>query len=450
MQDLVYKNEKPLFAIAAVLAAIFWLVALYFSKGLVLIYVFIAWLFYLFAQSGFIAWIKGNGVEVTPEQFPDLYQHFDSCCQKLSIDKKPRLYLMNGEGMLNALATKFLRTEYVVLFSNIVDALERKPSLVKFYMGHELAHLKRKHLTWAPLLFPVLWLPLLGAAYSRAREYSCDRHGLACSDGIADASFAMAVLAAGERRWSEVNFTAYNLQLDDTRGFWMSFHELCADYPWLSKRVARLIGASKDQDGDIPRRNAFAYLFALLVPRTGMGPAGPLIIIAVIGILAAVAIPAYRDYLQRSELAAMQAQYEPQQSGYDSSADYGYGNDSSTEPTDTTATSSGADNEAMLANALTGMQIVSAAYIDAYQANPTQQIALPMMNLSEDELLAMGIVSIEFSEFAMTAWLNAIDANSGDYHYVRIAGAYEESGDGMYAQCTDSSLSVEQLDGICR
>lgn len=448
MPDLIYKNEKPLFAIAAVLAAIFWLAVLYFSKGLVLIYVVIAWLFYLFAQSGFIAWIKGNGVEVTPEQFPDLYQHFDGCCQKLGVEKKPRLYLMNGEGMLNALATKFLRTEYVVLFSSIVDALERKPSLVKFYMGHELAHLKRKHLTWAPLLLPVLWLPLLGAAYSRAREYSCDRHGLACADSAADASFAMAVLAAGERRWSEVKFPAYQQQLDDTRGFWMSFHELCADYPWLSKRVARLLGSNEGAAGNIPRRNAFAYLFALVVPRTGMGPAGPLVIIAVIAVLAAVAIPAYRNFMQRSELAAMPASDDSQHADYDNNTDYGYRDES--EASDHYATTSDAENDASLANALTGMQIVSAAYIDAFQTNPSQQIALPMMNLSEDELLAMGIISVEFSEFAMTAWLNAIDANTGDYHYVRIAGAHETDGNGMYAQCSDSSLSVEQLAGICR
>ena len=30
-------------------------------------------------------------------------------------------------------------------------------------------------------------------------------------------------------------------QLRETRGFWMSFHELCAAYPWHTKRVARVL-----------------------------------------------------------------------------------------------------------------------------------------------------------------------------------------------------------------
>ena len=460
MQDRVYSNEKTLFAIAAVLAALIWVALLYFTMGLVLIYVLIGWLFYLFVQSGFIAWIKGNGVEITPDQFPDLYQHFDQCCNTLGVDKRPRLFLMNGEGMLNALATKFLCTEYVVLFSNTVDALERKPSLVKFYIGHELGHLSRKHLTWAPLLFPVLWLPLLGAAYSRAREYTCDRHGLACADNTEDACFAMAVLAAGERKWADVKFTAYNRQVDETSGFWMSFHELCSDYPWLSKRAVRLVGASKGSDGDVPNRNAFAYLFALFVPRTGMGAAGPLVIIAIIGILAAVAIPAYKDYQQRAAMAAMQADMAAQETAYQDDAgsetnvgDYGTVDEASAyNSADDTANSGldSAENEAALANALTGMKIVSAAFIYAYQNNPTQAVELAQLNMTESELQELGIVAIEFSDSAMIAALNAIDPATGDYHYVRIAGAHEEAGSGIYAQCTDSSLSIEQLDGICR
>ena len=462
MNELIYKNEKPLFVIACVLAGLFWLALVIGTVGLALIGVAVFWLIYLFAQSGFIAWIKGNGVEVTADQFPDLYNHFQSCCQKLEIEQPPRLYLMNGEGMLNALATKFLNTQYVVLFSNTVDALERKPSLVKFYIGHELGHLKRRHLTWQPLLLPVLWLPLFGAAYARAREYTCDRHGLACADSTADACFAMAVLAAGERKWAEVKFTAYNRQVEETSGFWMSFHELCGDYPWLSKRVAALMNTGNG-NGQVPTRNPLAYLFALFVPRTGAGGGAPIIIIAIIGVLAAVALPAYKDYQQRAAMAQMQAEMEAmtateaptaEPSEFDDSTtdasedDEEYGEEFSASETPTVDNSA---NAAELQRALTGMQIVASAYIDAYQANrgKSAPLTLAKMDLKQTDLAELGILIIEFTDYAMTATLDVIGPD-GDAHYLRLAAGHEEEGNGMYAQCSDTSLSAEHLIGICR
>ena len=47
-------------------------------------------------------------------------------------------------------------------------------------------------------------------------------------------------LAAGHRRWRTLNVEAYRHQAVESGGFWMSFHELVADYPWLSKRMARV------------------------------------------------------------------------------------------------------------------------------------------------------------------------------------------------------------------
>ena len=87
---------------------------------------------------------------------------------------------MQGGGVLNAFATRFLGRNYVVLLSDIVDAMEEHPDGVSFYFGHELGHIRRHHLTGNLLRAPVLWLPLIGAAYSRAKESTCDRHGRAC------------------------------------------------------------------------------------------------------------------------------------------------------------------------------------------------------------------------------------------------------------------------------
>lgn len=164
-------------------------------------------------------------------------------------------------------------------------------------------------MVWLPILFPAGVLPLLGAAYSRAREYTCDRYGLVCCQDSEDAIAGVAALAAGGRRWKTLNSLVYAGQSAASRGFWMSFHELIGDYPWLVKRVAALKALAANQAVKHPRRHLLAWVFALFVPRFGIrggggGLTSVIIVVAVIGILAAIAIPAYQDYSNRAAVVA--------------------------------------------------------------------------------------------------------------------------------------------------
>jgi hypothetical protein len=86
-----------------------------------------------------------------------------------------------------------------------------------------------------------------------------------------------------------MNKQAYVEQARHTEGFWMSFHVLVGDYPWLVKRMAAVL--------------------ALFVPRTGMGSGAAAIVpIVMIAVMAAVVIPAYKQYQVRAQEAAeMQA-----------------------------------------------------------------------------------------------------------------------------------------------
>jgi Tfp pilus assembly major pilin PilA len=260
-------------------------------------------LFYLFVQSTLIAHIKGNGVQLSEAQFPDLFAQFAACCDKLQIKERPEAYILNGNGGLNAFATKFLGTQYVVLMSNVVDAMDEHVDGVRFYIGHELGHLRMKHLSGHLLRWPVLWLPLLGAAYSRARESTCDRHGLTCSASPEGAAQALAALSAGAQRWKQLDLAAYAIQAKHSAGFWMSFHELTAGYPWLTKRAARVMSV----ESPMPRRNGFAYLLAAFIPYAGrLGSGfGLMMLVYIIGIFAAVALPAYQDYTAKAKLAAV-------------------------------------------------------------------------------------------------------------------------------------------------
>jgi Zn-dependent protease with chaperone function len=216
-----------------------------------------------------IAWLKGNSVRVTQEQFPDLHALYLQSCQRLGIDKRPEFYLAQADGMLNAMATRFMRRDYVVLLSGVVEALEDRPQAIKFYMGHELAHIQRKHLSRHWWLWPGMIFPLLSPAYSRACEYTCDRHGFACSDNLEDAKRALAVLVAGPDRWKTLNIGAFEAQAKESGGFWMAVNELTADYPWLCKRMMVL----ENRSALFPRRSFFAWMIAAVSPRLGYGGA---------------------------------------------------------------------------------------------------------------------------------------------------------------------------------
>lgn len=309
MDDLIDARERSLGRITLVLGVLVWLLLVLGTFGVALLVLAFGYLLYLFGQSALISHIKGNGVELTAEQFPDLHAHFEACCARLQINKTPQAYVLSGDGAFNAFATQFLGHSYVVLLSEVVDAMDTHPDGVRFYIGHELGHLRLKHLSGAFLRWPVLWLPLLGAAYSRARESSCDRHGLACSSSPENAARALAALATGSKRWAQLNLAAYKRQLQRIAGFWASFHELTAGYPWISKRVARVQG----QLSALPRRNPLAYVLALFVPYAGRLGAGfgLLILVYIIGVLAAVALPAYKDYTVKAQLTAMVPASQP-------------------------------------------------------------------------------------------------------------------------------------------
>ena len=103
-----------------------------------------------------------------------------------------------------------------------------------------------------------------------------------------------------------MNLDAYTGQASQTEGFWMSFHELVGDYPWLVKRMVAVRALAAGQEPGQPSRSVLAGLLALFVPRLGVagGGGGTIVAVAMIGILAAITIPAYQGYTQKAKTMA--------------------------------------------------------------------------------------------------------------------------------------------------
>jgi hypothetical protein len=212
---------------------------------------------------------------------------------------------LQGDGLLHSYATRYSSRRFIVLRSELIDALESEPDAINFYIGHELGHIKNRHKRWSALFMPASIIPLLGAAYCRARIYSCDRHGFHACDKLGSAQIGLAALAAGARRGRSLSVVHYAQQAQASSDFWMSFHELLADRPWLVKRMAVVEALARGADTRQPSRHGLAYALALCVPRlTAAGGAGAVLLaLAACGMLGLFGWPAYTAYAQRARLA---------------------------------------------------------------------------------------------------------------------------------------------------
>lgn len=309
--DLVYPNERTLFKVALVFSLLVWTGLILGTVGLALVYALFAFVGYLFAHSAFIAYLKGTAVRITAEQYQDLDTMVREAAQKIGMANVPEAYLLHGNGVFNAFATRFLRRDFIVLYSDVVDALGDRPDAIKFYIGHELGHLHRRHLTFAPLLLPARILPLLGAAYSRAREYTCDRYGFACSGTSDGAAIGLAALAAGGKRWRTLDPDRYVAQLQETSGFWMSFHELIGSYPWLVKRVAAVQSLAGQRSAAMPRRSVAAGILAFMIPGGATGAAALLPILFIVMATAAISARPFLEPLLQSKALGTLGTSEP-------------------------------------------------------------------------------------------------------------------------------------------
>jgi len=223
-----WPSEIPLAVLIGFIAAGAWLMLTITIIGLV--YALMIGVFFWVGHLAFITHLRGSAVRLGPQQFPDLHQRVTELSRSAGLNEPPVAYVMEASGTLNALATRFLRTNFIVLFSDLLDACGDNDDARDFIIAHELGHVHAGHLRWRWLLLPGLFVPFLGSAYSRACEYTCDRYGFSLARDRQRALRGLAILAAGGRRGAELNLSALAAQRNDLDtalmriGAWLSTH----------------------------------------------------------------------------------------------------------------------------------------------------------------------------------------------------------------------------------
>jgi Zn-dependent protease with chaperone function len=189
------------------------------------------------------AGIRGSAVRLSRRQFPDIYAVKEEFARRLDLRRDPEIYVMSGNGVLNAFAASTFGYDFIVIHSELFsNTYEKNKDALAFIIGHELGHLRLGHTRlWYQLSTAYVdRVPLLGSFLSRAREFSCDRHGAYLAP---QGEEGLVLLAAGRYVYKEVDVEELLEQARGFRGFWPIVAQLPQSHPFTVRRLKVLCDA---------------------------------------------------------------------------------------------------------------------------------------------------------------------------------------------------------------
>jgi Zn-dependent protease with chaperone function len=252
-----WATERPLLIVNAVASAGLWFLVFRSTSSIASIGMSATIL--ILMNIAFVTLIRGSAVRVGPDQFPELHARVEDLARRMGLRRTPDVYLMQGNGALNAFATRFLRAHMVVLLSDLLEACGDNAAARDMIIGHELGHIRAGHLRGRWLLLPASFVPFLGSALSRAREYTCDRYGCSAAGDQDAALLGLAILSAGGKYGPHVNHPALMRQRHDLRSLWMLIGEWLGSHPPLSKR-AWALAPDLDATDAVPVRSRLQHV----------------------------------------------------------------------------------------------------------------------------------------------------------------------------------------------
>jgi Zn-dependent protease with chaperone function len=192
--------------------------------------------------------IVTGAIQANERQFPELYARYCALAAQIELAQVPKLYVLNGNGVLNAYALSCnKRRKIVVIHAEIAQLFDTDPGVVEFVLAHELSHHKLHHVSYWRILLNLLpnILVLPGKAMTRSQEYSADRMAATITSEAACCG-VITLLSAGGKMYSKVNMQAYREQYEETQhepltrvANWFS------DHPVLTKRYDALVQLKK-------------------------------------------------------------------------------------------------------------------------------------------------------------------------------------------------------------
>jgi Zn-dependent protease with chaperone function len=261
---LIHRKENIYFIITLLFSLLVYTVLVFSIVGIAIILVIMLISYFFHALS--MASIRRNGVRLSEQQFPDIYEKAVNLSKDMELKKVPAIYVMESMGILNAFASRFFGKNMVVVYSEIFDLIEdSRENEVMFILAHEFAHLKRRHVLVHLLLLPAMFVPFLGEAYLRACEYTCDRYATYYVGNMSAAKEALSMLAIGKKLSTKMNKEAYVEQISEESGFFAWLSEKLSSHPDLPKRINALDHWANPEQYPLYREKKTAIILGIIV-----------------------------------------------------------------------------------------------------------------------------------------------------------------------------------------
>jgi Zn-dependent protease with chaperone function len=201
----------------------------------------------LYMARGFINAVeRANSVEITPEQFPRIHSRIVHYAEQFGLEQVPTAYVLQGGGTLNAFASKHNRTNFIRINADIVEVGEfssgprtADPDALDFIIAHEMGHVAAKHTSyWYTFIAGyIYYIPLIGMALSRAREYTADNHGYAA---VPDGIDGIVLLSGGKYLYPHVDGKQLAARAKTDYGTFVWIYNAFSSHPIITKRLAAL------------------------------------------------------------------------------------------------------------------------------------------------------------------------------------------------------------------